>query len=110
MFSDVKRNYSISSEASFEFEGIGFSVTGGTRKTDEEDYTFKVEMYIDDKLVETSNLPTNYRKRKPTPFWKYQLPRGKHKVLLKILNPSDQAELFLGDLIIYDNKPRVPKY
>jgi hypothetical protein len=101
---------SITDEHEFEFEGVGFAFTGGAQKKGEEDYTFEVEMYIDDILVETTKLPTNYHDRKPTPFWKYQLERGKHKIKLKVLNPTDQATLSVNNLIVYDNKPVKPKY
>ncbi len=100
----------IKDEGMLEFEGVGFAVTGGVQKLGKEDYTFEVEMYIDDKLVETSKLPSNYKLRKPTPFWRYQLEKGHHKIRLKILNPSDKAKLSLSNLIVYDNKPGKPKY
>ena len=67
-------------------------------------------MYINGELVETSKLPSNYIKRKDVPFWKYQLPKGKHVVQLKILNQTDQAEIKLDDLIVYSDTPMKPKY
>jgi len=100
----------IKDEKEFEFEGVGFAFTGGAKNKGEDDYTFKVEMYIDDKLVETTLLPTNFHDRKPTPFWRYQLNPGKHKIKLIVLNPTDKAELRLDDMIIYDNKPLEVKY
>lgn len=51
---------------------------------------------------------TQSLQRKDTPFWKYQLPKGKHKVYLKILNPNDKAEIELADLIIYSDEPSRP--
>ncbi len=107
---DFDMGVDIKKEKEFEFEGVGFAFTGGTQKKGEEDYTFEVEMYVDDKLVETTYLPTNYHDRKPTPFWHYQLARGKHKVKLKVLNPTDKATLSLDNMIIYDNKPIKPQY
>lgn len=100
----------IDKEGSFEFEGIGFAVTGGVKNENEEDYTLEVEMYIDDELVETSKLPSNYKTRKPTPFWRYQLKKGKHTVKLKVLNPKEKVAISLNSLIIYDDKPIQPKY
>lgn len=97
-------------EASFEFEGVGFSTTGEVHKKGAEDYTFRVEMYIDGELAEISELPTNFSTRKYTPFWKYQLPMGRHKVRLKVLNPSDKAEIRLRDAIIYSDQPKKPRY
>jgi hypothetical protein len=104
------RRMQIKENGEIEFEGIGFAVVGEVQKSGEEDYTFKVEMYIDDELVETSKLPSSFKTRKPTPFWRYQLEKGKHKVRLKILNPSDKATLVLNNLIIYDDKAVKPKY
>jgi hypothetical protein len=107
---DFETGMVIREEGVLEFEGVGFAVTGSVEKSGEEDYTFDVEMVIDDKLVETSKLPSNYRIRKPTPFWRYQLERGNHKVRFKILNPSDKAILVLNNLIIYDDKPVKPEF
>jgi hypothetical protein len=100
----------ITKENEFEIEGIGFAFTGSAEQKGEEEYTFKVEMYIDNELVETSSLPTNYHDRKPTPFWRYQLEKGKHKVKFVVLNPTDKAKLELNNLIVYDNKPLKVKY
>lgn len=94
----------------FEFEGVGFVFTGKTVAKGEQDYTFNVEMYIDDKLVETTSLPTNYHDRKPAPFWRYQLSRKKHRVRFKVLNPTDKASSRLHEMIIYDSKPLDIKY
>jgi len=74
------------------------------------DYTFNAEMYIDGERVETSNFPTKYKLRKQPPFWHYQLKRGKHKVRIKIMNPTVKEKLALHHPIIYDNQPRHPKY
>ncbi len=94
-------------EISFEFEGIGFALAGPPNIKDygEKNYVFKTEMYIDGELVEKAELPTATNKRRFTPFWKYQLTRGKHKVLIKILNPVDYAKIELEYAVIYDNKP-----
>ncbi len=108
-----KLNMSITEEASFDFEGIGFAIngswSGGVHKKGDEDYTFRVEMHIDGKLVEVVDLPTESNARKYTPFWRYQLPMGKHNVRFKVLNPTDKAEIKLIDAIIYSNKPSTPK-
>lgn len=104
-------NLHIKAEAEFEFEGIGFSTTGESRNlNDADDVVLEAEMYIDGKLVETSKLPTHFVKRKDVPFWRYQLPQGKHKVRIKILNPSKDAEIYLDRIIIYDDKPHPPKH
>jgi hypothetical protein len=102
-------NIELKDETSFEFEGVGFAVsgeaTGIDRGSNRADYTFEVEMYIDGDLAVTTKLPTNYTTRKFIPFWKYQLPRGKHTVRLKVLNPTGKAHIRLPYAIIYSDKP-----
>ncbi|MFQ5751585.1 MAG: ADP-ribosylglycohydrolase family protein, partial [bacterium] len=100
----------ITGETAFQFEGIGFAVNGSARKKGEADYTFNVEMYIDGNRVETAKLPTNFNQRRFTPFWRYQLPMANHEVRLKVLNPTDMAELHLDNVIVYGNQPFKAKY
>jgi len=94
-------------EISFEFDGIGFALAGPPNIKDygKKNHIFETEMYIDGKLVEKIKLPTERNKRRFTPFWKYQLPNGKHKVVIKILNPVDYAKIELQYAIIYGDKP-----
>ena len=94
-------------EISFEFEGIGFAVAGPPNIKDhgEKNHVFETEMYIDGELVEEAKLPTATNKRRFTPFYRYQLPKGKHKVLIKILNPVDYADIEVNYAIIYDDEP-----
>jgi hypothetical protein len=66
-------------------------------------------MWVDGKLVETSDLPTDILVRKETLFWKYALAKGRHTIQFKVLNPSDQARIVLRDAIIYDDQPAKPK-
>ncbi len=102
-------NMTLTDEASFEFEGIGFAVSGAARGGEqgsrEADYTFEVEMTIDGVVVETTKLPTNNILRKFIPFWKYQLPMGKHRVQLKVLNPASEASIQLSSAVIYRDRP-----
>ncbi|MEX2371360.1 MAG: ADP-ribosylglycohydrolase family protein [Bacteroidales bacterium] len=94
-------------EISFEFEGIGFALAGPPNIKDHGDrnHVFETEMYIDGELVETAKLPTATNQRRFTPFWKYQLPKGKHSVVIKIMNPVDYANIQLKYAIIYDDEP-----
>jgi hypothetical protein len=103
-------NLTLTDKEKFNFDGIGFAVNGQAVNKGKEDYVFKVEMRIDGKTVETSNLPTNFVIRKYTPFWKYQLPPGNHQVELVVLNPTKEAEIQLESLIVYGDKPSAPKY
>lgn len=102
---EMKEAVEIEDEFSFEFEGIGFGIVGGTFKLGEEEYVFEVEMRIDGELVETAKLPTAFKNRRFYPFYRYQLPNGNHKVDFKILNPTDKAKLSLQSAVIYGDKP-----
>ncbi len=97
----------LKNEISFEFDGIGFALAGPPNIKDhgKKNHVFETEMYIDGELVEKIKLPTERNKRRFTPFWKYQLPDGKHKVVIKILNPVDHANIQLKYAIIYGDKP-----
>jgi hypothetical protein len=97
-------NINLTDEASFQFEGIGFAVSGKAVTNNKIDHTFEVEMYIDGTLVAKTTLPTNFTTRKFIPFWKYQLPTGKHTVRFKVLNPRDKAEIRLENAVIYSDK------
>lgn len=93
-------------EISFEFDGIGFALAGSSNlKNHARNHVFMTEMYIDGKLVEKISLPTETNKRRFTPFWKYQLPQGKHKVSIKILNPTKFGKVQVKHAVIYDDKP-----
>jgi len=99
-------------EIAFEFEGIGFAVVSPPNLKDYGDKTviFETEVYIDGKLTEKVKLPTAENKRRFTPFWKYQLPKGKHSVSIKIINPVDYAQPEIKYAIIYDDKPFEVKF
>jgi hypothetical protein len=97
----------INNEIVFEFEGIGFALAAPPdgRKFGKTSYVFDTEMYIDGVLVEKAKLPTEINQRRFTPFWRYQLPNGKHQVVIKILNPTDDARIEYIHAIIYGDKP-----
>jgi len=92
-------------EISFEFEGTGFVIAGETaRWGSESSYVFNTELYVDDKLVESPKLPASYTTRRYELCWKYDLPKGKHAVRLKILNPSHDNEFNSSEALIYSDK------
>ena len=102
-------NIQLQKEASFEFEGIGFAADGTVSAEDPAPYRFRVEMSVDGKLVETSDLPTLSLVRKETLFWRYALDKGRHKVQFKVLNPKEKVSIVLRDAIIYDDQAPAPK-
>jgi hypothetical protein len=92
-------------EISFEFEGTGFVLKGETAKwASESNYVFNTELYVDDKLIESPKLPASYTTRRYELCWKYDLPKGKHSVRLKILNSSKDEEINSSEAIIYSDQ------
>ncbi len=94
----------LSDETSVSFDGVGFVVQGSARSENGQDQVISVEMYIDEKMVETIELPTNFTARRFTPFWKYGLSDGKHTVRLKIRNPAPGAIINMERVIVYGSK------
>ena len=90
--------------AQFDFEGIGFVVRGGVR-CDDRSYVALVEVLVDGQLFETAKLPVENLTRRLEVTWKYQLPKGKHNVSLKWLNPRADATINASEAIIYADAP-----
>jgi len=92
-------------EISFEFEGTGFVMKGDASPwANTSDYVFQTELYLDDQLIEKPQLPVSFTTRRHEFCWKYQIPKGKHTVKLKILNPSNDHYIRSGEAIIYSDQ------
>jgi hypothetical protein len=90
---------------SFDFEGTGFVIRGEAATWgNNSDDVFHSELYIDDKLVESPGLPVNYNTRRLEMAWRYNLPKSKHTVRLKILNPSNDFKINITEAIVYSDK------
>ncbi|MBC7920936.1 MAG: ADP-ribosylglycohydrolase family protein [Ferruginibacter sp.] len=106
--SKVEIRQPLRDEHSFDFEGTGFVVRGETAKGNSQStHVFKAELYVDGKRLETVELPTSFTTRRHELFWKYQLPKGKHTVRMKLLNPDPQHECRLDEALIYSDQPAV---
>ena len=93
-------------EISFEFTGTGFALKGETAVWESQSqFVFNTALYVDEQLIESPQLPTSFTSRRHELCWKYDLPKGKHTVKLKILNPSKEIQFRAWDVIIYSNKP-----
>jgi hypothetical protein len=94
-------------EVNFEFEGTGFALKGDARKLTKEaaEYAFEAELYIDGGKVETAKFPADFTTRRHELFWKYLLPKGKHQVRVKVLNPKEGFEINTTEYIIYSTEP-----
>lgn len=106
-------NISLQDKAEFVYNGVGF-VQKGYVKCDDENYSAKIEIYIDGVMVETANLPvvkeTSIDDRRVDLFHKYQLAPIDHKVRYQWLNPRTDAQVYLGEAVIYSNEPNKLTY
>jgi hypothetical protein len=104
---DMNFNQPDIKDVSFDFEGTGFILAGYAEKKSEKDpdYIFEAEMYIDGKKIETSKFSTNEITRRLELFWQYELPKGKHTVNIKVLNPDSRYSLNAYRYIVFSDKP-----
>jgi hypothetical protein len=96
----VKINKDIAHMSDFVFVGTGVVFTGGV-ECKNESYVAKLEVYIDDKLIETAILPASERQRRNELSWNYQLKDGKHTATFKWLNPQADAKINVENAITY---------
>jgi hypothetical protein len=94
-------------EISFEFEGTGFMLNGMPRAKNMKspDYVFQTEVWLDGQKIESPALPTDFTTRRLEISWKYPLPKGKHTVQVKILNPDNRYEFRGLEYIVFSDKP-----
>lgn len=101
----------LTDEYSFDFEGIGFILRGEarpkTRSALEANsrFVFNAELYVDNKKIETVKLTTDFTHRRHELFWRYQLPKGKHTVRVKLLNTDSEHLVRMNDLLVYSDQP-----
>ncbi len=91
----------------FEFEGTGFVLSGGARKSDpnSKDEILEVQVLIDGVEQNTIKMPSNQLTRKDEIYWNYDLKRGKHKIKVIQKNQISGYLIALNHYIVYDNKP-----
>ena len=93
------------SEIRFEYEGTGFVLKGESAEWNSSSpYVYQTQLYIDDVLDSAPLLPAAYTNRRYELAWKYQLPRGKHQVRLKILNPQRDVRFRNVSALIYSDR------
>ena len=101
----------LESEYSFDFDGIGFVLKGEAKPKSrsavgyESNFAFNADLYIDGKKIETAKLPVNFTHRRYDLFWKYQLPKARHTVRIKLLNPDSEHVVRMNEVLIYSDQP-----
>ena len=105
----IRKN--LENEFTTDFDGIGFVIRGEARpknRTSREadnSFVFNAELYVDGQKIETAKLPTDFIHRRHELFWKYQLPKGKHSIRVKLLNPDPEHIVSMTDLLVYSDQP-----
>ncbi|MCF8379309.1 MAG: ADP-ribosylglycohydrolase family protein [Bacteroidales bacterium] len=116
---------SFTHELSYDFVGNGFIFYGNMIKTSnvskeyvdriskrvgsemfglsepDDPYVAELEMYIDGKLDEKIKMPMKNTSRRLEPAWKYQLVEGEHNITLKWINPNEDYEIRVNDIMVY---------
>ncbi|GAB4027800.1 ADP-ribosylglycohydrolase family protein [Spirosoma koreense] len=101
----------LDNEYSFDFDGIGFVVKGEAKPKNrsswgyESNFAFNTELYLDGRKIETAKLPVDFTHRRYDLFWKYQLPKGKHTVRVKVLNPDSEHVVRMNEVLVYSDQP-----
>ncbi len=104
----------LETEYTTEFEGTGFVLKGEAKPKQgaswdySGSFAFNAELYIDGQKVETAQLPVSFTQRRHELFWKYQMPKGKHAIRVKLLNSDPGYSLRLRDIIVYGDQPGKP--
>ncbi|MDR1668170.1 MAG: ADP-ribosylglycohydrolase family protein [Bacteroidales bacterium] len=96
----------MSDTAKLSFNGTGIVLRGNVQCSDKE-YAAQVEVYLDGQLLETSDLPASFVKRRFDLFWKYRLPDGQHQLVFKWLNPRKDAKIWMNEAVIFAGQPVV---
>ncbi|MEZ0607761.1 ADP-ribosylglycohydrolase family protein [Fibrella sp. WM1] len=110
-------NKDLTTEYTTTFEGIGFILSGearpkaGSGQYDyESTYSGELDVYVDDKKIETARLPASFTRRRYDMAWKYQLAPGKHTLRVKLLNPDQDYPVRIRTLFVFGDKPILAKY
>ncbi len=106
-------NREIDGEYSLDINGVGFVLEGDVRQKNKanvgnvnnQPFVATAEISVDGKPLETVKLPDDFTTRRSELSWAYQLPRGKHQITLKLLNPDGTHCLYLLNALVYDNQP-----
>ena len=63
-----------------------------------------INAFLTPAQLATAHLPADYTTRKYDLFWKYKLPKQKHTVRIKLIQPNEKQSIQIDDLIIYSDK------
>jgi hypothetical protein len=94
----------------FEFDGVGFALTDPRKRNDTSAHVFVADLYIDGVKAETARMPVDFTTRRLDFFWRYELPKGRHKVEVRLQNPPAKNHFRNLECFVYSDKPVEKKY
>jgi hypothetical protein len=95
------------------FKGSGIVATGSVAKTNDNlpDYNLTIDVYLNDKLMETVMMPTNFTVRKHDIYWNYDLPEKDYTIKLVPNDFPAGYQLTVQALVVYSNtNPEINTY
>lgn len=87
--------------AVIEFEGEGIVVRGEAFAKNKQGTTLEISIQLDQEKPIVVTMPTDYITRRLDVYWNYQLKPGKHRLELKLMNPSEDHRWRTTDYLIY---------
>lgn len=94
----------LESDFVYDFTGIGIVVSGHVEGDDYYNYVAEVEVYLDDVLVETLKLRSDFTRRSPDFYWNYTLDKLAHEIRLVHKNPEG-GKVSVNNLVVYSDEP-----
>ena len=102
---DIKRYVDKAGELSWEGIGVVYSFSWQKPKDyQEHGYEAEVECYLDGKLDKTVRIPSGGNNLANELYFHYNLPKGKHTVSFKLLNPEEGVRLIIGSQLTYSDE------
>jgi hypothetical protein len=90
-----------------EIDGSGIVIMGGITisRGETSSYVAEVEVYVNNELKETVKLPADYLARKLDIFWDYELGQAENIIRLKWINPVEDREINVQNVIVFTEDP-----
>ena len=90
---------SLEQDVSFTFDGCGIAVKGDVKGP--KDYVALVQVWLDDKLIDTLRRPASFHDRAYDLYWNYQIPNGRHTIRFHLANPQPKTVVAAQRTIYY---------
>ncbi len=86
-------------EYSLEAECEGIVITGSIDCGDPK-YAARIEVEVDGRKVDSFDMPADWNRRRHEIWWNFDLKAARHRILLRWVNPRDDASLHVRDAVL----------